>query len=221
MSETKSEEPLDFERAAFDQPAQPALTCQLCKQPLRGSYYSVNGHGTCAGCLQQLRDQQRGSFAKALALGSVAGAIGAAIYYGIREASGYDLGLVTIVVGIAVGLAVRRGAGGSQSRLYRVLAVALTYVAMCSTHIPSILEGFEADANLVSVIVAGVFSLAIPFFMVAQAEVLSLLIFGFGLWEAFRLSAPRPFVIEGPFEAERAPAAQAASEPAAANLPVE
>jgi hypothetical protein len=48
-------------------------------------------------------------------------------------------------------------------------------------------------------IVSLLFSLAVPFFMMRELEVLGLIIFAFGLWEAWRLSAPRPFVVEGPF----------------------
>jgi hypothetical protein len=59
--------------------------------------------------------------------------------------------------------------------------------------------------------VASVMALAIPFFLISEAEVLALLIFGFGLWEAWRLSAPRPFVVEGPFESSPTPAAEPAS----------
>lgn len=211
MTDAPAEEPLDFERAAFDQQAAPALACQLCKQPLRATYYSVNGHGMCTTCLQQLRDRQRGSFWKALALGSVAGAAGAAIYYGIRTATGYDIGLVTIVVGIGVGMAVRMGAGNSQSRFYRVLAVALAYVAMCSTRIPALLKGVDGSPEAGQVLVAALLSLTIPFYLVMEAEVLSLLIFGFGLWEAFRLSAPRAFEVAGPFEAALPPPASVLS----------
>lgn len=194
------DEPLDFQRAQFDAPP-PAQACTRCNQPLTASYFSVNGQGVCAACLERAKRAQQSSFPKALVLGTAAGAVGALVYYAIRTLSGYDLALITILIGIAVGIGVRMGAGGSRSVGYRVLAVALTWFAMCSTYVPAILgtEG-EGAASPLAVVIALVFSLIAPFFMIAQGEILGILIFAFGLWEAYRLSAPRPFIVEGPFE---------------------
>jgi hypothetical protein len=150
------------------------------------------------------------------------------VYYGIRALTGYDLALITIVLGIIVGLAVRRGAGGSPSPIYRVMAVALTWTAMCSTYAPMVAEGMGPDGSdggpgltgpalwIASVL----FSLAVPFFMIREVEVLGIIIFAFGLWEAWRLSAPRPFLVEGPFVLAQpaetgAPAGAAAASPPA------
>jgi hypothetical protein len=199
MTEPNAGEALDFQRAQFDAPPPASLPCQRCKQPLTGSYFSVNGHGICANCLEQARAAQRSSPLKALLLGSAAGALGALVYYAIRKLSGYDLALVTIIVGVAVGIGVRMGAGGSQRIAYRLLAVGLTYVAMCSTYVPQLLQEFEAELTPFSLLFALAFSLAVPGLHIANGEVLAVLIFGFGLWEAWRLSAPRPFVVEGPF----------------------
>jgi hypothetical protein len=55
-----------------------------------------------------------------------------------------------------------------------------------------------------SILVALMFSLVTPFFFIAEGEILAILIFAFGLWEAYRLSAPRPFIVEGPFEPSNA-----------------
>lgn len=196
---------LDLERAQFDQPAQAEVTCQLCKQPPGTSYFSLNGHPICGRCLQQQRAGQGSSLFKALVLGSLAGALGAAVYYGIRALTGYDLALITIVLGIMVGLAVRRGAGSSASPIYRVMAVALAWTAMCSTYAPMVAEGMgpsESGEGLTGPALwfaSLLFSLAVPFFMLREVEVLGVIIFAFGLWEAWRLSAPRPFLVEGPF----------------------
>ena len=195
-----TDEPLDFQRAQFDAPP-PAQACTRCNQPITASYFSVNGQGVCAACLEQAKRGQQSSLLKALLLGAAAGTVGALVYYAIRTLSGYDLALITILIGIAVGLGVRMGAGGSRSIGYRVLAVALTWIAMCSTYVPAILgSDGEWTAAPLAILIAFVFSLIAPFFMIAQGEILGILIFAFGLWEAYRLSAPRPFVVEGPFE---------------------
>jgi hypothetical protein len=201
-SKSESESEIDFDRAEYDAPT--VATCVACKRALDGApYYSVNGHLACEGCLAQLRAGQQGSFIKALGLGTAAGAIGAAIYYAIRSVTGYDLALITLVIGILVGIGVRRGAGGSQSWVYRAMAVALTWVAMCITYVPGILEDVTkdgSDVGVAQVLFATMFSLVIPYLLISGAEVLALVIFGVGIWEAWRRSAPPTLVVEGPFE---------------------
>jgi len=246
MTDQPSSEELNFERAQYDQPGQGAAACHQCRGPLGHQYYSLNGHGVCDACLAKARLGQQSSFPKALGLGALAGAAGAAVYYGITELTGYNLALITIVVGIMVGIAVRRGAGGSRSMVYRVMAIGLTYVAMCATYVPMIAAGITSGAQTDAEVEAGeavaqtgsapsvtttaapaeprsrslvlavasVMALAVPFFLISETEVLALLIFGFGLWEAWRLSAPRPFVVEGPFASSPTSAIAAAPPPA-------
>jgi hypothetical protein len=221
MTDQPAEEPLDFQRAQFDAPP-PAAACKRCQRALSSSYFSVNGQGVCAACLELAQKEQRSSFSKALLLGTGAGTLGALVYYGIRTVTGYDLALITIVVGVAVGIGVRMGAGGSKSMGYRVLAVALTWIAMCSTYVPTILGSLEEDAERhspIAIVIALLFSLVTPVFFITEGEVLALLIFAFGLWEAFRLSAPRPFVVEGPFDPQQAQPVAAAPAPSDATPP--
>ena len=215
MSEQGQSE-IDFTHAQYEAPSEAA--CAVCKQPFNAAYYSVNGHGVCERCLATLRASQRGSFFKALGLGTAAGTVGAAVYYAIRSATGYDLALITIVVGIIVGIGVRRGAGGSQSAVYRAMAVGITWVAMCSTYIPDVLKGFREDGSeigAIQVFFAAILSLGVPYFMIKGAEVLGLIIFAVGIWEAWRRSAPPSFQVAGPFQ-PAAPVESAAvtSEPA-------
>jgi hypothetical protein len=208
MSEQQPE--IDFTHAQYEAPVEAA--CAVCKQPIVARYYSVNGHGVCEPCLAKLRASQHGSFFKALALGAAAGAVGAAVYYAIRSATGYDLALITIVVGVIVGIGVRRGAGGSRSNVYRAMAVGLTWVAMSSTYVPEVLAGFRQDGSDIGaaqVIFAAVLSLGVPYFMIKGAEVLGLIIFAVGIWEAWRRSAPPAFHVEGPFAPASPPTAAA------------
>ncbi len=61
------------------------------------------------------------------------GAVGAAVYFGIAALTGYEFGLVAIVVGLLVGGAVRKGSNGRGGRRYQLLAVFLTYTAVVVT----------------------------------------------------------------------------------------
>jgi len=79
------------------------------------------------------RGSSGGRFAKALGLGLGAAVLGAGIYFGIAALTGYEFGLVAIVVGVLVGGAVRTGSNGRGGRRYQLLAMFLTYTAVVVT----------------------------------------------------------------------------------------
>ena len=77
--------------------------------------------------------------------------IGCGIWYAVRALTGYEVGLIAIIVGLLVGGAVRKGSKRRGGRLYQTLAVLLTYASIVSTYVPDIvgelkkLEGPEAS----------------------------------------------------------------------------
>src|SRR5690349_4084007 len=122
---------LQFDRAETPHSAPAGSACVVCKQPLSGTYFEVNGKTVCPGCRDRLNAELNKyspavRFARALGLGAGAAVIGAGIYYGISAATGYEFGLVAIVVGLLVGKAVRKGSGGRGGWRYQALAMALT-----------------------------------------------------------------------------------------------
>ena len=128
---------LQFEHVERDGRAS-ALTCAVCSQPLAGAYYEVNGNVTCQRCRNQVlaawnRGPSGRRFVKALGLGFAAAALGAAIYFGIAALTGYEFGLVAVVVGVLVGGAVRKGSNGRGGWRYQLLAMFLTYSAVVVT----------------------------------------------------------------------------------------
>jgi hypothetical protein len=144
-----TEEPageLQFDRADFGDAA-PAGTqrCSSCGETVTGAYYQVNGAVTCETCLAQavaLRGSGSGfgRFARATFFGVLAGAAGAGIYYGISALTGYQIGLIAILVGWMVGFAVSFGSRQRGGWLYQLLAVGVTYCAIVSTYVPQIVE---------------------------------------------------------------------------------
>ena len=148
---TTPTEPLQFDVAEDVAQSAPAaagtgdVRCVACQfpGPLR-SYFDVNGKPLCERCKDALLAHESrphlGTFLKASFLGLCGAAIGAGLFYGIVALTGYQLGLVSIVVGLLVGFAVRRGSGGRGGRRYQVLAVGLTYAAICSTYLPFIFK---------------------------------------------------------------------------------
>ena len=132
-----SDSGLQFDRAERAAPGGGA-SCALCKQPIASTYYEINGHVTCQRCRGQiLAAWNKGSpgsrFAKALGLGAAAAAVGAGLYFGIEALTGYEFGLVAIVVGLLVGGAVRKGSNGRGGWRYQLLAMFLTYSAVVAT----------------------------------------------------------------------------------------
>lgn len=130
-------EPLQFDRAERAAPAA-GTQCAVCKQPITTSYFEINGKIACARCRSRILDVwNRGSSArrgaKAAGLGALAAALGAAVYFGIAALTGYEFGLIAVLVGLAVGISVRKGSSGRGGWRYQVLAMFLTYSAVVAT----------------------------------------------------------------------------------------
>lgn len=133
---------LQFERAQFDGAASQSA-CKVCTTPLYGAYYEVNGQTVCEGCCYKLREAgptgtRGGRVLRAIAAGIGAGLAGALLYWGILAATGYEFGLIAIVVGFAVGKAVAWGSHGRGGWAYQTLAMVLTYLAIVSAYVPMI-----------------------------------------------------------------------------------
>jgi hypothetical protein len=143
MSETPGG--LQFESAEF-QGAAAAASCATCAAPIRSTYYQVGSAIACERCRRQIEyDATHGSplgrMVKAGLFGFVAAGIGAGIYYAVRALTGYEFGLIAVVVGLMVGGAVRAGSGNRGGIPYQLLAVFLTYAAIVGTYIPDIWKG--------------------------------------------------------------------------------
>jgi hypothetical protein len=211
---------LQFERADFG--AAPVRACAGCHQPIAGDYYDVNGQAFCPACRSALAQAHgappgAAAFGRALVVGFGAAAIGSTLYYLIDRITGYQLGLVAIAVGFLVGRAVRWGTGGRGGRLYQVLAVALTYAAISFSFLPYVLESNQtlgvADLPLLVP-----FIIALPIQLGMRSPFL-LVIFGIGLWEAWKLTTPVRLSISGPFQASPSAARPPVAAPAVSAAP--
>jgi hypothetical protein len=72
---------------------------------------------------------------------------GAAIWYAVRELTGLELGLIGIVVGLMVGVAVRKGSRGWGGWQYQTLAVVLTYLSIVSTYVPPLVKSMQSHGH--------------------------------------------------------------------------
>jgi hypothetical protein len=143
-------EGLQFDKAEPPpgQPASPIAACAACARPLSSIYYQVNGSAACERCKTQLQYDQMsasgfGNVVRACALGFVAALAGGALWYAVRSTTGYEVGLIAILVGVMVGAAVRAGCRRRGGIGYQLLAVALTYFGICVQYVPDIIKAIR------------------------------------------------------------------------------
>ena len=195
--------------AGFQPPPAAASACAACSRPISDYYFEANGKVLCPDCQQAIAASQVGGSAigrlfRAGLFGAIAGIVGAAIWYGVRRATGYEVGLIAIVVGLMVGGAVRKGSDGRGGLGYQLLAVLITYASVSLNYLPDVYwalthgENAGEVPNWFHVIVAGIGSLALPF-LAGIKNLIGLLIIGFALWEAWKINSKQTIVFNGPY----------------------
>ena len=218
-----------------------ASTCSSCGRSIPDTYFEAAGKIFCEPCRDAaLTSLQSGSaparMLKALLLGSAAAAVSAVVWYGVVALTGYELGIIAVAVGFAVGAAVRIGAEQRGGWFYQTLAIALTYLAIAASYVPWVMPELESAATAVQVdealagetqaevtpaaaevappvsdaavlVSAIVLSLMIPVLQVMDGGFIGLLIVLFALYEAWKINKRQTIAFSGPFRIQR-PAAQ-------------
>jgi hypothetical protein len=196
-------EPISFDKPDYDEGVG-ATGCTSCRQPLGDVYWTLNGHVACTRCKEQAEAWHAGGGSsvarvfKAIALGSLGGIVGAAIWYLIAHYAHLTIGFVAILVGWLVGSGVRKGSGYRGGLGYQLLAVGLTYLSIAASQYPEVVaglsEGDRAMNRVLACVVALPLCLISPFFM----NIISIAIAAFGLFEAWRINRPHAVAITGP-----------------------
>src|SRR5262245_38830177 len=220
---------LQFETAG--PPVGAGTSCAVCGQTLSSAYYTLGGRVACERCKSEVavalqRRPGLGAYLRATLLGSLAGIVGAGVWYGVRVATGYEIGLIAIAVGYLVGIAVKKASGGRGGPLFQVLAIALTYFWVVANYIPDIAAGLGESPAAESGAEAGpapgprpadlpgpafaavvvTTALALPFLMGVE-NAIGILIIGFALYEAWKLNKRVAIAVAGPFALGAAPGA--------------
>jgi len=141
---------MQFEQADFGGAGEQKFACSFCNTPFGSSYFHLNDQPACEACRYKVEAEMAippgvSGFFKAALAGCGAAAVGAGIYYAVLALSGYEVGIVAILVGFLVGRAVRWGSKGRGGWAYQTLAVGLTYLAIVGTYIPIIFEEIAKD----------------------------------------------------------------------------
>ena len=183
--------------------------CAACHRVLTDSYHTVNANLLCEGCRRRLESEWTSSpgasnFGRALAFGIGAAAVGAGIYYAVLALTGYEIGLIAILVGFIVGRAVAMGSGGRGGLRYQVMAVALTYCSIVATYVPLLSRTGEGDVGPAMLFIMALALPVITPFISAGSGFIGLLIIGFALFEAGRQTRGVKMVFAGPFQVKTA-----------------
>ena len=145
---------LQFNEAEYSAPNAGGVNCTACGVAITDQYFQINGAILCESCSEAVKNQFTGGAAfprllKACFFGLAASFAGFLIYYGILKLTGFEIGLISILVGFMVGAAVRRGSGGRGGALYQVIAVCCTYLAIAASHsalvVPELIAQMKKD----------------------------------------------------------------------------
>jgi hypothetical protein len=151
MSLGDSDDDLQFTKLELDQPAEGEMRCWQLGTVITEEYYLVNGEVISpeakAGIAEAAGATAGGAsrFSKAVLYGVIAALLGSSLYFLVSWLTGYELGLISIVVGILVGKAVFIGSGNRGGRKYQVVAVALTYFSIVSSYVPLVIMQFSEE----------------------------------------------------------------------------
>lgn len=185
------------------------VQCSVCQRVIAASYHTVNAAPVCDSCRTTITAltapvREPGPIALALLLGFGASLVGAVIYWAVIRFFSLEIGIVAVLNGWMVGKAMRTGAGGRGGRVLQVAAAMLTYVSVAMAYLPFALSD-GGSIGLAALIPA----LALPIYVIIGSlpgGLISALIIGFGMVQAWQLTGTPAMDIQGPFRVGTAPA---------------
>jgi hypothetical protein len=146
------EQPLELDRIDAADGASPALTCTACQRAIATEYYELNGAVACAACHQLLLARLRGPigarrFLGAALRGFCAALIGSVVWYAVAKLTGYELGLIAVLIGALVGTTVKKASGGRGGWQYQLLAMFFTYASIVGSYMPDVWRGLKESSD--------------------------------------------------------------------------
>lgn len=187
----------------------------------------------CELCAQRIQNGQQAppvaALGRAALFGAGAALAGCALYALVSILTGWEIGIVAIVVGVMVGKAVRYGSHGLGGRPQQILAVTLTYFAITTSYIPvfiyqavknpaALQQSRQAETPAVAeretprmsvgkaLFILLLLTAAAPFLNLSAGigAFITLFIIYIGLRQAWRLTARSEILIMGPYQVEPA-----------------
>ena len=180
--------------------------CDVCHQPLREAYWEANGKAACLACHDRIEASRVGGspaarFLTASAYGTAAMLAGAAAWWAVAKYAGLEAALVAIFIGWLVGRAVRAGSQARGGLPYQIMAMAQTYLAIVLAYValslPEVSEAARERAGILLLPTLVVLSFLAPFGG-GLGTLLSVIIIGVGLMQAWRQNRPTVIRWTGP-----------------------
>ena len=195
MSEQTSTPPaipgLQFDRAVVSTgDVSSGVACASCSRPIGTLYYTLGQKAFCPACKMATERaiaaaDDPATFIKAVVYGLGAAIVGGIIYFLVMALLHLEIGLVAILIGYMVAKAIRKAALACGRR-YQILAVVLTYSAVGLAYVAAVgdLSGFVLPVTQLA----------------SGTGILGVLIIGFGLRQAWRLTAGLDLSFVGPLK---------------------
>ncbi|MCA9570262.1 MAG: hypothetical protein KC656_20605 [Myxococcales bacterium] len=209
-----SDADLQFDQAEFDAPPQLPTSCGACGGTLRDVFWVEDRrYALCDSC--KAERESAGGFsvaglAKAFAFGTVAAIVCGGLWGIVGGITGFNIGLIAILAGAGVAFGVMLGAGRGGI-VYQLLAAVLTYFAIVFNEAVSagwmtyFDDGGSAFEALFMIVVGTpIMLVALIPLTISSGGFISLLIYGFAIFQAIQMTGGRKPVFEGPFAAGNA-----------------
>lgn len=181
------------------------MTCASCRRAITGTYHTVNGEPICENCRVILGNATSSPTApallvKAIIYGFGATLAGAFIYWAVIRFANLEIGLVAILSGWMIGKALRAGAGGRGGLALQVIGAALVYLSVAMAYFPFVYSAGSGSGEPLSLLViVALLSPVRSVFSSGSGGIISALIIGFGMMQAWQQAKPHAVVFEGPF----------------------
>jgi len=128
--------------------------CAECRGPIVDTYYETDQGVMCASCQARITasasSASEGRVGRAMGFGVAAAIASAAAYCALLATTGREMTVLLLLVGVAVGRAVRVGSRGRGGRRFQWLAVGLTYLAVATTYVPFVMKGYSGQSLAVA-----------------------------------------------------------------------
>lgn len=182
------------------------VICANCNRALTDTYHTANGEPVCDACRALLGRAARdvtepAVLLRAIAYGLGATLAGALIYWAVIRFANLEIGLVAILSGWMIGKALRNGAGGRGGVVLQSTGAALVYISVAMAYFPFIYEaGSRAGDPLGAIVAASLLQPVRSVFDSGASGLISALIIGFGMMQAWQQAKQHPVIFEGPFQ---------------------
>ena len=128
--------------------------CAECRGPIVDTYFETDQGVMCAACRARIAasasSPNDGRIGRAMMFGVVAALASAAAYFALLATTGREMTVLILLLGFAVGKAVRVGSRSRGGRRFQWLAVGLTYLAVAATYVPFVMKGYSRQSMAVA-----------------------------------------------------------------------